>query len=170
MKNADVVVVPRAGEETRSKIMKRPRFGANRRRWLVALAVTFLLAAAAPRASASVRLKFDVAVPPVLVPIPGSPVAYAPRVDANYFSYGGQYYCFVDGVWYVSDTYNGPWDVLAPDMVPYPILVVPIAYYRFPLHDWSRWRRDQPPRWATLYPPPMAPPHEEHHDGRRNQG
>jgi hypothetical protein len=151
--------------------MNRPRSGANRRTWLVALAATLLLAAAVPRvASARVRLGFSLVVPPVLVPIPASPVAYAPSVDANYFSYGGQYYVFTDGIWYVADTYGGPWDVLAPDMVPYPLLVVPVAYYRFPPHGWTHWRRDQPPRWASMHPPLMEPPHEEHREPRQHRG
>ena len=45
---------------------------------------------------------------------------------ANYFFYGAQYYAFVGGTWYVSAGYNGPWVIVAPELVPRPILAVPV--------------------------------------------
>ena len=46
---------------------------------------------------------------PELVPVPGYPVYYAPRVDANYFFYDGMYWVYQDDNWYASSWYNGPW-------------------------------------------------------------
>lgn len=87
--------------------------------------------------------------PPRLVVVPSSPVTYAPSVSANYFQYGGQYYVFNNGGWYVSRRYNGPWAVIAPEYVPRPVLSVPVRYYRRPPPDWRGWRRDAAPRWSN---------------------
>lgn len=102
-------------------------------------------------AGVSVQLGINLAAPPLLVPISGAVVAYAPAVDTNYFFYGGQYYVYVNSVWYVSPGYNGPWGALAPGYVPAPLLSVPIQYYRTPPPAWHGWRRDAPPRWEPRW-------------------
>jgi hypothetical protein len=71
-------------------------------------------------------------------------------VRANYFRYGSRYYVY-DGGWHVSNGYNGPWAVIAPEYVPRPILAVPVRYYRRPPPDWRGWRRDAPPRWENRW-------------------
>ena len=73
-----------------------------------------------------------VAAPPQLVVVPGTPVYYAPGVSFNYFSYGGQYFTFHDGSWFVAAGYNGPWVFIVRERVPQPVLAVPVAYYRIP--------------------------------------
>jgi len=93
--------------------------------------VVALAAAVDPsQAAVSVNVRVNLVAPPQLVVVPGTPVAYAPAVPANYFFYGGQYYVFTNGVWYLAPAYNGPWVVLAPQYVPRPLLAVPVSYYR----------------------------------------
>jgi hypothetical protein len=129
-----------------------PRRRTNRSLWPGTVVAILLLACAysAP-AAAGVRFGLDLIVPPVLVPIPASPVEYAPSVGANYFFYGGQYYVFANDAWYVASAYDGPWSPVALDLVPLAVLGVPIAYYRFPPPRWVPWRRDRPPRWAPAF-------------------
>lgn len=73
-----------------------------------------------------------VATPPQLVVVPGSPVSYAPGVEMNLFSYGGRYYSFHHGGWFVAPKHGGPWAAVAPKRVPQPVLAVPVAYYKVP--------------------------------------
>lgn len=114
-----------------------------------------MLAAAVGGASAAraeVRVNINLGAPPQLVPVPAAPnVAYAPRVEANYFSYGGQYYVFDNGAWHVSRGYNGPWVVVAPEYVPRPLLSVPVQYYRHTPRAWRQWQRAQAPRWERQW-------------------
>lgn len=70
--------------------------------------------------------------PPHLVVVPGSSVYYAPGAGINFFSYGGRYYSFHEGAWFVATTHRGPWATIAPARVPPPVLAVPVAYYRIP--------------------------------------
>ncbi len=119
-----------------------------RRRMLTVAAVMLtLLPVSMGNAGVSVNIGIDLPGPPALVPVPATPVMYAPGVSANYFSYGGQYYAFVGGVWHVSPGYNGPWVVVAPEVVPRPILAVPVGYYRVPPPGWHGWRAEAPPHW-----------------------
>ncbi len=76
---------------------------------------------------------------------------YAPSVDGNYFFYGGQYYVFANGDWYVGPTYNGPWAAVAPAYIPLPLLRVPVRYYRTPPPHWKDWRREAAPRWDPTW-------------------
>lgn len=85
---------------------------------------------------------------PELVPVPGYPVYYAPRVDGNYFFYDGMYWVYSDDYWYASNWYNGPWAMVEPAYVPLYILRIPVRYYRQPPGYFSGWRRDEPPRWG----------------------
>jgi len=85
---------------------------------------------------------------PELVPVPGYPVYYAPRLDANYFFYDGMYWVYIDDYWYASDWYNGPWAIVEPAYVPLYILRIPVRYYRQPPLYFRDWHRDAPPRWG----------------------
>jgi len=85
---------------------------------------------------------------PELVPVPGYPVYYAPRLTANYFFYDGLYWVYLDDYWYASNWYNGPWWVVEPDVVPLFILRIPVRYYRNPPVYFHGWRSDAPPRWG----------------------
>jgi hypothetical protein len=74
-----------------------------------------------------------VPAPPRLVVVPGVPaVSYAPDLSANFFVYGGSYYTFHDGSWFVASAYNGPWTYVERVHVPQPLLVVPDRYYWVP--------------------------------------
>jgi hypothetical protein len=114
--------------------------------------VAALVGIAAPgHAAVTVNLGINLGVPPPLVIVPGTAVAYAPGVAANYFFYAGQYYVFNGGVWYMAPRFNGPWVALAPAYVPRPVLAVPVQYYRRVPEGWKHWRRQEPPRWANTW-------------------
>lgn len=85
---------------------------------------------------------------PELVPVPGYPVYYAPRLDANYFFYDGMYWVYQDDNWYASSWYNGPWWIVQPEVVPLFILRVPVRYYRQPPVYFRGWHSNAPPRWG----------------------
>jgi len=85
---------------------------------------------------------------PELVPVPGYPVYYAPRLDANYFFYDGMYWVYQGDYWYASVWYNGPWGRVAPEVVPLYVLRIPVRYYRHPPAYFRGWQRDAPPRWG----------------------
>ena len=85
---------------------------------------------------------------PELVVVFGTPVYYAPQVDANYFFYDGLYWVFQGDNWYASSWYNGPWDLVGREYVPLFVLRVPVRYYRRPPPYFRGWRPDAPPRWA----------------------
>jgi hypothetical protein len=98
-------------------------------------------------AQVSVNIGINLPAPPALVPVPGTALMYAPGLTANYFFYGGAYYVFANGGWYVGRGHNGPWALVAPALVPRPILVVPVRYYRVPPPAWRGWRAEAPPHW-----------------------
>ena len=113
----------------------------------VGVALALLLGTVAS-AEAQVSINIRLPGPPQLVAVPAHPgVAYAPSVDANYFSFDGEYYVFSNSAWYASRGYNGPWVAVAPVYVPRPLLSVPVQYYRRPPGAWRHWQRAQAPRW-----------------------
>jgi hypothetical protein len=83
-----------------------------------------------------------IATPPQLVVVPGTPVHYAPGVNINFFAYGGRYYSFHEGGWFVATTHGGPWVTIAPAKVPQPVLAVPVAYYKVPPGHAKKMHRD----------------------------
>ena len=120
-------------------------------RQILALAAGLSLMAASPAAADGVRIGISVPVhapptivitpprpplvvvaPPQLAVVPGSPVFYAPGASMNFFAYGGRYYTFHEGAWFVATTYGSPWETIAPARVPRPVLAVPVAYYKVP--------------------------------------
>ena len=71
--------------------------------------------------------------PPQMVVVPATPaVRYAPEVGVNLFFYGGQYWTFHQGGWFVAPAYSGPWVYVEPVHVPRPVLIVPARYYKIP--------------------------------------
>ena len=137
----------------------------DRRLWPAAFAVALLVALAMRgQSAAAIRFDLHLVAPPVLVPIPGSPVRYAPSLHANYFFCDGRYFLFDDDAWYTASAYDGPWIAVAPEIVPLPILAVPVAYYRVLPPPWVHWRRDRPPRWDSAYHQFRD---ENHRDGDR---
>jgi hypothetical protein len=85
---------------------------------------------------------------PELVPVPGYPVYYAPRLNSNYFFYDGMYWVYQGDNWYASSWYNGPWGPVGPELVPLFVLRIPVSYYRNPPGYFHGWRADAPPRWG----------------------
>ncbi len=111
------------------------------------LALVLLLGGPA-RADVRISIGINLHGPPPLVVVPGIPtVQYAPSVPANVFVYGSQYWAFTDGGWYVSSGYAGPWILVGPHVVPRPLLLVPVRYYRVPPPHWKPWHVHHPPRW-----------------------
>ncbi|MFT3931393.1 MAG: hypothetical protein QM709_13965 [Spongiibacteraceae bacterium] len=98
--------------------------------------------------SAQAWVSININLFPELVPVPGYPVYYAPRMSANYFFYDGMYWVYEDDDWYVSDWYNGPWEYVDPIYVPVYVLRIPVRYYRRPPVYFREWRADAPPRWG----------------------
>ena len=115
------------------------------------------------RAEATVSFGVDLIAPPQLVVVPGTPVAYAPAVPANYFFYGGQYYVFSNGAWFASHGYRGPWVAVAPAYVPRPLLAVPVGYYRAAPWQWHRWHHGAPPHWTPVWGTHWHLRHVSHH-------
>lgn len=93
----------------------------------------------------SLSLGINIGAPPQLVVVPGTPVYQAPGVPHNYFFYGGRYYLFHEGAWFLASHYNGPWTVIAVERVPRQILLVPVEHYKIPP---GHWKKGGPPPWA----------------------
>jgi hypothetical protein len=72
------------------------------------------------------------AAPPALVLVPGSPVYYVPSANLNVFVFGGRYYSFHEGAWFIAPNHSGPWAMVPAGRVPQPVLAVPHAYYKVP--------------------------------------
>lgn len=95
----------------------------------------------------NVSIGINLPIYPELMPVPGYPVYYAPRLDSNYFFYDGLYWVYLDDIWYSSSWYNGPWFEVHPEFVPLYILRVPVRYYRRPPMYFQGWAGNGPPRW-----------------------
>ena len=95
-----------------------------------------------------ISIGINVPIFPQLAQVPGYPVYYDPRANSNYFFYDGLYWVYQDDNWYESSWYNGPWQSVQPDYVPFFVLRVPVRYYRQPPTYFSGWRVDAPPRWG----------------------
>jgi len=96
----------------------------------------------------SVSIGINIPSFPALAVVPGYPVYYAPRLDANLFFYDGVYWVYQQDNWYASTWYNGPWRVVAPEIVPAFVLRIPVGYYRHPPASWAGWRSNAPPHWG----------------------
>ena len=77
-------------------------------------AATLVGSAGTGHAGLSVDLGIHLGTPPIFEPVPASPVQYAPAVGVNLFSYGGEFFVFSNGGWYVGAGHNGPWTQLPP--------------------------------------------------------
>ncbi|MHB1184307.1 MAG: hypothetical protein ACYC4A_06360 [Desulfobulbia bacterium] len=100
-----------------------------------------------------VSIGINLPVYPQLVAVPGYPVYYAPRLNANYFFYDGMYWVYQDDNWYASSWYNGPWGFVEPYYVPLFVLRVPVRYYRQPPVYFRGWPQHAPPRWGHHWGP-----------------
>src|SRR5258706_12234462 len=110
-----------------------------------------MLFSAAASAATYVSIGINLPVYPELVRVPGYPVYYAPRVNANIFFYDGLYWAYQNDGWYASTWYNGPWELVDPYYVPVYVLRVPVRYYRQPPTYFSAWAVDAAPRWGEYW-------------------
>ena len=101
----------------------------------------------------NVSIGINLPVYPELGPVRGYPVYYAPRLESNYFFYDGMYWVYEGDNWYASSWYNGPWAVVAPEVVPLFVLRIPVRYYRRPPAYFAGWRVDAPPLWGVYWGP-----------------
>lgn len=114
-----------------------------------------MAAVAGPAGPAQAQVGVDIGIhlgsPPQLVAVPKTSVMYAPAVNGNFFFYAGHYYVYRRGAWYMGRGHDGPWAVLAPELVPRPLLSVPVRYYRVPPQEWKHWHAEAAPRWQPAY-------------------
>ena len=106
-----------------------------------------LLGTCAP-AAAQGSIEITLGAYPDLVAVPGYPVYYAPQLNSNLFFYDGLYWVYAQDSWYASSWYDGPWDMVAPEGVPFFVLRVPVRYYRQPPAYFRDWAPEAPPRWG----------------------
>ena len=108
-----------------------------------ALGVLLGFALPAPQAQAALNVGFSIGSggrhngfslgfqsEPDVVLIPSSRVYYAQDADVDLYSYDDAWYCVQDGVWYASDSYDGPFVAIGFSSVPYEIRNVPVSYRR----------------------------------------
>ena len=124
-------------------------------RYVLIVLWTLLLSATSALAQVSigiglpnVSIGINIPLYPDLVPVPGYPVYYAPRLNSNYFFYDGMYWVYQGDNWYASSWYNGPWSLVDPEFVPLFVLRIPVRYYRNPPSYFRGWRADAPPLWG----------------------
>jgi len=96
----------------------------------------------------TVNIGINVQQYPELVPVPGYPVYYASHLDSNYFFYDGMYWVYKNDSWYVSSWYNGPWEMVSPDVVPAYVLRIPARYYRQLPEYFRGGKMTEPPQWG----------------------
>ena len=134
-------------------------------RLLLAVAAAMLVTGT-PAKAQDVKINIGLGVPPIvltappqLVVVPGTPVYYAPNVQANLFVYKGRYYTVANGVWLMAPAYNEPWAVIQVGQVPAPVVGVPVEYYKIPP---GQLKKHGPPPWAGLGhgPHPKKPKHK----------
>jgi hypothetical protein len=129
-------------------------------RLLMLSAAAAMLLSGAPATASDVNITIGLGVPPIvltappqLVVVPGTPIYYAPDVQANLFVYKGRYYTVVHGVWSMAPAYTGPWAAIQIGKGPPPVLSVPVEYYKIPP---GNLKKKGPPPWAGqghgLYP------------------
>jgi hypothetical protein len=121
-------------------------------RLLMLAAAAAILVTTTSATAQDVKINIGLGVPPIvltappqLMVVPGTPVYYAPDVQANLFVYKGRYYTVAHGVWSMAPAYNGPWAVIQIGKVPPPVLAVPVEYYKIPP---GHLKEKGPPPWA----------------------
>jgi len=116
--------------------------------YALTLTLFVLLFAVPARAQVTIDIGIHLPAPPPLIVVPEvRAVQYVPSAPTNLFVFGGQYWAFTNGAWYVSGGHQGPWIVVAPQFVPRPVLLVPVRYYHVPPGHWKQWDHKRPPRW-----------------------
>ena len=105
---------------------------------VVVLLCAVALVSSAP-AGADVSVNVDIgpppgifAAPPRVVMVPQTQVYYVPDTSYNVFVYGGRYYSFHNGAWFLAASHGGPWTFVPVEHVPRPLVLVPPRYYKIP--------------------------------------
>ncbi len=147
----------------------------------VVLVSLFLIAAIPLFAAAEVNVTANIPLPPplefpgppdvVVVPSGSADVYLVPGMPGLYF-YGGNWYRFHKGYWYLAALYSGPW--VAVGLVPSPVAIIPpdyvldvpggyhrIHYDEFQNH-WREWQHSR--YWHSQ---PWYRDHAAHHWGGR---
>ena len=132
----------------------------------ILLAALLFLSSILP-AAAQEYYDIDVDLPqyPEMLPVPDSPVYYAPSVDSNYFFYDGVYWDYYGDRWYASPWYNGPWSYVDPIYIPTYVLWVPIRYYHKHPGYWHGWNTNGPPRWGQHWGNEWQARHNDYYRG-----
>ena len=106
---------------------------------VVAIPVFCALVASSALADVAVNVNIGppppivVSAPPPLVLVPAVPaVQYAPSLSVDLFLYGGHWYYWQGGRWFVGSSYRGPWTYVVVERLPRSILAVPVQYYKVP--------------------------------------
>lgn len=83
------------------------------------------------------------------VPVPQvRGVSYAPNIQADLFSYGGQFYYYVNNLWYAGSALTGPWQTIqAPPPEFYQIAP---TYFKTP----PGWAKGKKKGWGGAPMPP----------------
>jgi hypothetical protein len=119
------------------------------RKTVVLQVVIALAVLAAVPAAAQVSMSINVGppiifpAPPRVVVIPQSPVTYVPDTTYNVFVYGGRYYSFHEGAWFMAPSHGGPWAFVPVEQVPRPVIGVPVRYYKVPPGHARRGEREE---------------------------
>lgn len=124
-----------------------------RRVYLVTALWLAMVGGSAPARAADVHVGINIGIPappPFVVPapprlavVPTTPaVRYAPELQFNFFGYGGRYYTFHDGAWFVAADYGAPWTYVPVLEVPRPVRVVPARYYHIPPGHYRHYEHD----------------------------
>ncbi len=98
--------------------------------------------------------KLFIPAPPPLVVIPGTYAYVVPDIEVDVIFHSGFWYRPFSGSWYRSGHYNGPWVIIAPPLIPAPILKLPPnvhvlrpGFVRIPhghvIKNWNAWERDK---------------------------
>ena len=88
---------------------------------------------------------FHITGQPKLFPIPGRYVYVVSDIDVDIFFYHGKWYRPYKKRWFISESYNGPWDRIRD--VPVSLQDLPRVFYRVPYSElrdnWERWEREK---------------------------
>ncbi|MBF0559552.1 MAG: hypothetical protein HQL08_12330 [Nitrospirae bacterium] len=92
--------------------------------------------------------------PPPVVLIPGTYVYVVPDINVQILFYHGLWWRPIEGRWYSSRSYNGPWRFVRIEKTPRVLIELPRDYYRIPRENrriphaelranWDRWEKER---------------------------
>jgi hypothetical protein len=111
--------------------------------------MVLLLAALAAPVQAQAPLLPPLPVGVQWAPVPGvSGVQYAPDLGLDVFRYGRAFYCFNQGLWYLTHGPQGPW--VQTRSIPQPFYRIQAPYFKNP----PGWARGRKTGWGGAPMPP----------------